>query len=69
VTTVRPWASVLTAADSATFPLVWTCFSWNAAAALPLAKLTGPENVTEIDRTSDRWADRSLTCTFATVVG
>src|SRR5947209_15575374 len=41
---------------------VCTCSSWNAAAAfaLPPANVTGPEKVTVMVRTSDRWADPSL---------
>ena len=71
MTTVRPWASVATAAERVTLSPVCTWLNWKAAAAfaLPPAKVTGPEKVTVSDRTSDRWAEPSLTCTAATVGG
>ena len=36
---------------------------------LPPAKLTAPENVTVIDRTSERREEPSFTCTLAMVAG
>src|SRR4051812_41357294 len=67
VTTVRPWASMDTVGVKATLPVAPpgpVRASVNAAAlALPPANVTGPENVTVSDRTTDRWAAPSLTAT------
>src|SRR3954463_12213503 len=72
VTTVWPEPLVVTAAFRPTVPTVpVSLVIVNAAAALasPPAKLTGPENVTTIDPSMDRWADPSLTCTPAMYTG
>ena len=64
MTTVQPKAFVETTVENETgcwlgsCMVSLTCPRRNAEAALasPPAKLTGPEKVTVIDRTSDRWA-------------